>query len=112
MSSRPKLWVVLCTVPNDIVAEQIGRGLVEHGLAACVNAVPGLRSFYRWQGKIQDDSEVQLLIKTCPERFDELAAWLDAHHPYEVPEIVALPAEQVNDGYLSWAIEQTSGVEG
>lgn len=108
MSAQQKLIVVLCTVPSEMVAEQIGRGLVENGLAACVNAVPGLRSFYRWQGKIQDDEEVQLLIKTRPDKFDELAAWLDAHHPYDVPEVVALPAERVSESYLAWVIEQTT----
>jgi len=112
MRSQPKLLVVLCTVPSDIVAEQIGRGLVEHGLAACVNAVPGLRSFYRWRGAIQEDSEIQLLIKTPPERFDELVAWIEVHHPYEVPEIVALPADRVSEGYLAWALEQTKKPEG
>jgi periplasmic divalent cation tolerance protein len=108
MRAQEKLIVVLCTVPSQMVAEQIGRGLVENGLAACVNAVPAVRSFYRWQGEIQDDDEIQLLIKTHPDKFDHLAAWLDAHHPYDVPEIVGLPAERVGESYLAWAIEQTT----
>ena len=75
-------------------------------LAACVNAITGVKSFYRWKGKIESDSEVQLLIKTQPDRFDEIARWLEEHHPYEVPEIVALPADKVSDAYLQWAITQ------
>ena len=67
-----------------------------------VNVVPGLRSFYRWEGAVQDDAEVQLLIKTQPEHFDDISKWLKAHHPYEVPELVALPADKVSDTYLEY----------
>ncbi len=101
------LIVVLCTAPDEEVAQRLARGLVEARLAACVNAIPGVTSFYRWQGKVESDAEVQLVIKTRPERFAELAEWLHEHHPYEVPEIVALPTEAVSDAYLRWAIEET-----
>jgi periplasmic divalent cation tolerance protein len=103
-----QLIVVLCTVPDGATAERLAKGLVEERLAACVNAIPGVKSFYRWQGKIETDNEIQLLIKTRGERFDELAAWINANHPYEVPEIVAIPAERVSEAYLAWAVEQTS----
>lgn len=102
------LIVVLCTAPDETAAEKLARGLVEQRLAACVNAIAGVKSFYRWQGKIESDAEVQLLIKTRRAKFDDVAAWLKATHPYEVPEIVALPAERVSDEYLEWAIEQTT----
>jgi len=102
------LIVILCTAPDDAVAERLARGLVEERLAACVNAVPGLKSVYRWQGKIEADVEVQLIIKTRHDRFHDVATWLRANHPYDVPEIIALPAEQVSDDYLRWAIEETS----
>lgn len=70
--------------------------------------MPGLKSFYRWQGSIEEDEEVQLIIKTRPECFDEVAAWLADNHPYEVPEVIALPAGKVSEGYLQWAIRETS----
>lgn len=107
VSSEHELLVVLCTAPDLAAAEKLAKGLVEGRLAACVNAIPGLTSFYRWQGKVEIDSEVQLLIKTRKGLFEEMAAWIEANHPYEVPEIVALRAEQVSDGYLAWALEQT-----
>ena len=101
-----ELIVILCSAPDEAVAERLARGLVEARLAACVNAITGVKSFYRWKGKIESDSEVQLLIKTQPDRFDEIVRWLGEHHPYEVPEIVALPADEVSDAYLQWAITQ------
>ena len=89
MSGEHDLLVVLCTAPDEATAEKLAKGMVEARLAACVNAIPGLKSFYRWQGKLESDREIQLLIKTRRARFDELAAWIEANHPYEVPEIVA-----------------------
>ncbi|MBW2717735.1 MAG: divalent-cation tolerance protein CutA [Deltaproteobacteria bacterium] len=86
----------------------MAKGLLEERLAACVNAIPSVKSFYRWQGKIETDNEIQLLIKTRSKRFDELAAWISANHPYEVPEVVAIRASQVSDAYLAWAVNQTS----
>ena len=108
MNADDELVLVLCTVPDEATAQNLAKGLVEERLAACVNAIPGLTSVYRWQGKVEIDSEVQLLIKTRRGRFDELATWLEANHPYDVPEIIALAAEQVSDSYLAWAVEQTS----
>ena len=108
MSAENQLVVVLCTVPDEATAEKLAKDLVEERLAACVNAIPGVRSFYRWQGKIESDTEVQLVIKTRHGRFDELAAWIKANHPYELPEIVAVPAERVSEEYLAWAVQQTS----
>ena len=108
MSPEDKLVVVLCTVPDDATAERLAKGLVEERLAACVNAIPGVKSFYRWQGKFESDTEVQLVIKTRADRFDALAAWISENHPYEVPEIVAIPADRVSEGYFAWAVEQTS----
>ena len=101
-----ELIVILCTAPDEAVAETLARGLVDARLAACVNAIPGVRSFYRWKGKIESDSEVQLLIKTQPAHFDEITKWLEEHHPYETPELVALPAARVSNTYLQWAIAQ------
>jgi len=107
VSGDDELVLVLCTVPDEATAEKLGKGLVEARLAACVNAITGLKSYYRWQGKVEIDSEIQLLIKTRRGRFEELAAWIQANHPYDVPEIIAVAAEQVSDRYLAWAVEQT-----
>jgi periplasmic divalent cation tolerance protein len=99
--------LILCTAPSDEVAATLARGLVEAKLAACVNVVSGLRSFYAWKGELRDEAEVQLLIKSRRARFDALEAWLREHHPYEVPEIIALPIERGSAAYLGWIIEQT-----
>jgi len=101
------LLVILCTAPDEASAEKLARGLVEERLAACVNAISGVKSFYRWQGKIEAEGEVQLVIKTRRGRFDDVATWLRANHPYDVPEIVALPADRVSTEYLEWAIGET-----
>lgn len=108
MSREDEPVVVLCTVPDEAAAERLAKGLIEERLAACVNAISGMKSYYRWRGKLEVDSEIQLVIKTRRGRFGELAAWITANHPYEVPEIVALPADQVNEDYLRWALEQTT----
>jgi len=99
--------LVLCTAPDPDVAATLARGLVDAKLAACVNVVPGLRSFYVWKGDVHDEPEVQLLIKTRRARFAALSEWLADNHPYEVPEIIALPIEAGAKSYLGWLEEQT-----
>lgn len=106
MEDRPLLVLVTAPAEGD-VAERLARGLVEARLAACVNVIPGLRSFYRWHGAIAADAEVQLLIKTREGRFDALVAWVQAEHPYDVPEIVALSIERGAAPYLAWLREET-----
>lgn len=100
--------VILSTAPDEPTAAKLARGLIEERLAACVNVIPGVKSFYRWEGKLEADAEIQLIIKTRPDRFDAVAAWLKANHPYEVPELIALPAAHVSDEYLKWVIGETS----
>jgi periplasmic divalent cation tolerance protein len=99
--------VVLCTAPSADAGAELGRGLVEQQLAACVNIIPGVRSIYGWQGEIKDDAEVQLLIKTRSGRFEALSAWIRAHHPYDEPEIIALPIADGAASYLDWIDTQT-----
>lgn len=94
--------VVLSTVARAEDAERIGRELVERGLAACVNVVPGLVSIYRWQGKVEREEERLLVIKTRTERFEALREALVALHPYEVPEVLALPVAAGHAPYLAW----------
>ncbi|MFW6050436.1 MAG: divalent-cation tolerance protein CutA [Myxococcota bacterium] len=99
--------VVLCTAPDAETGARLARGLVESKLAACVNVVPGLRSFYTWEGQVQDDPEVQLLIKTRRGRLPEVERWLGENHPYDVPEVLALPVAGGAHAYLSWVDEET-----
>jgi len=97
--------VVLSTVGKAEDAERIGRALVERGLAACVNIVPAVTSIYRWKGKVEREEERLLLIKTRAERFPALREALVSLHPYEVPEVLALPIEDGHQPYLAWLDE-------
>jgi periplasmic divalent cation tolerance protein len=85
--------------------DAIARALVEEKLAACGNVVPGIRSIYRWQGKIEVDGERLLIMKTVSERISDLKSALFARHPYEVPEFVVLPIERIEGPYRNWLIE-------
>jgi periplasmic divalent cation tolerance protein len=87
--------VVLVTAPTAEGAAEIARALVAERLAACGNVVPGLRSIYRWEGKVQEDDEVLLVLKTTRARFEALRDRVLALHPYEVPEVIALAVEAV-----------------
>ena len=101
--------LVLCTAPDPEVAADLARKLVDAELAACVNILPQIRSFYRWQGEVHDDAEVQLLIKTRESRFGALEEKLRAEHPYDVPEVIALPIVAGSEPYLEWLVAQTGG---
>ena len=94
--------VVLSTCASAEDAEKIARRLIELRVAACVNVLAGARSFYRWDGAIQDSGEWLLIIKTSRTRFDSLRAELERLHSYEVPEIVALPILDGAPNYLNW----------
>jgi periplasmic divalent cation tolerance protein len=93
--------VVLTTCP-EAAASRIARGLVESGLAACVSRLGPVHSTYRWQGAVQDEPEVLLVIKTVIARYSELEMRLKSLHPYEVPEIIALPVVAGSADYLGW----------
>jgi periplasmic divalent cation tolerance protein len=97
--------VALSTVANAADAERIARALVERRLAACVNVLPGVVSFYRWKGEVCRDDELLLVIKTRAERLPALREELVALHPYELPELVALPVESGHAPYLAWVDE-------
>jgi periplasmic divalent cation tolerance protein len=100
--------VAFSTVGKAEDAERIARALVEWRLAACVNVVPGLVSIYRWKGAVQRDGEVLLVIKTRTERLEALREALAALHPYEIPELLALPVEAGHPPYLAWLDESVS----
>jgi periplasmic divalent cation tolerance protein len=94
--------VLLITAPDAGVGVSLARALVEEGLAACVNVVPGVRSIYRWEGAVQDDSEVLLIAKTREALLPALTARVEALHPYDVPEVIALPIAGGSPAYLAW----------
>ncbi len=99
--------VVLVTAPTPDRAAEIARALVDERLAACGNVVPGLRSIYRWEGKVQEDEEALLLLKTTRGRFEALRERVVALHPYDVPEVIALPVEAGSAPYLAWIASET-----
>jgi len=94
--------VVLNTCASAEEAENIARGLIEARLAACVSVLPGARSYYRWQGVIENADEWLLLIKTSRELFESLRLELEKLHSYEVPELIALPIVDGAPNYLNW----------
>ena len=98
---------VLTNLPNQASAQAIASLLVEKRLAACVNIMPPVVSTYRWQGKVETASEVPLMIKTTMKRYPELEAAIRKAHPYEVPEIIALPIHAGLPDYLQWIDAQT-----
>jgi periplasmic divalent cation tolerance protein len=106
---RVKALVVLSTVSKAEDADRIAQALVERGLAACVNVVPGVLSTYRWKGAVQRDTERLLVIKTMEDRFIELRKTLIALHPYDMPEILALDVKAGHDAYLRWMAESVGG---
>jgi periplasmic divalent cation tolerance protein len=94
--------VVLMTVPDAATAEKLADALVGEGLAACVNIVPHVRSIYRWQGAVHRDDELLCIVKTTRAAFERLRARAVELHPYEVPEVIALPVERGHADYLAW----------
>jgi len=104
--------VVLVTAPDAAAAASIARALVEERLAACVNLVPGLRSIYRWQGRVEEADEVLLLIKTVEGARAGIERLLARVHPYDLPECVALDVVGVEARYLEWLVEGSGPAAG
>ena len=102
-----KYIVVYITSPNEKEAAGLAHALVEAKLAACVNMVSNVRSIYSWQGKIENDSELLMIIKTQRHLFDRLAEKVREIHSYDVPEIIALPIVEGSPDYLRWLKEST-----
>jgi periplasmic divalent cation tolerance protein len=98
--------LVLCTCPDQATAQNIAEQLVDKQLAACVNILPGLTSIYQWQGKRETAEEHLLLIKTTNEVYVTLEQTLTKLHPYELPEIIAVPIESGSTAYLDWISQQ------
>lgn len=103
-----ELRLVLVNVP-PASAKEVARGLVERRLAACVNVIPGVTSFYRWEGKLEEDTECTLLVKTRASLMEELTRAVKELHPYTVPEVIALPIRsgEGNADYAKWVLDET-----
>ncbi|HEX2530692.1 MAG TPA: divalent-cation tolerance protein CutA [Burkholderiaceae bacterium] len=99
--------VVLTNLPNLAAAQALARHLVQQRLAACINILPAVRSVYQWQGAIEEADEVPLLVKTSTSRYAELESAIKAAHPYQVPEIIALPITAGLPAYLDWIAQTT-----
>ena len=106
----PEYVLVLTTLPNDGEAAAFARALVEERLAACVNLLPPMESTYRWEGKVERETERQAIIKTTRDRTVALWERVREMHPYEVPEFIVLPIVDGNDAYLRWIADSTGGV--
>ena len=107
MSSPEDIRLLYCTCPDTETAQRIARALVEQKLAACVNIVPDLRSIYRWKGEVQDEAEFLLLIKTRESRVSELTKCIRSLHPYELPEVIAVPVVAGLAPYFDWIRDNT-----
>ncbi|MEM2941923.1 MAG: divalent-cation tolerance protein CutA [Candidatus Bathyarchaeia archaeon] len=100
--------LVLVTCPDKESADRIASSLTTKGLAACVNVAEGVRSLYRWRGKIEESRELLLMIKTRKRILDKVIYEVKLHHPYQTPEIIAFPIIGGSQEYLRWLIEETS----
>jgi periplasmic divalent cation tolerance protein len=106
-----EVYVVLSTAASPEAGLGLGRNLVAERLAACVNVVPGARSVYWWEGKVEESDEALLIIKTERARYPALARRLQELHPYSVPEVLALPVDAGAPAYVAW-VRASVGAEG
>jgi periplasmic divalent cation tolerance protein len=106
MSNPDEIQVIFCTVPDTTTGERIARYLLEQRLAACVNLIAGIRSFYRWQGQIESGEEVLLKIKAARADYARLETAIRSQHPYELPEIIAVSVSNGFTEYLDWVLAQ------
>ncbi len=102
-----RLLLVLCTCPNPDHARQLSESLVQARLAACVNIVNPISSIFTWQGRINTEQESLLLIKTTETAYSALERAIKKQHPYEIPEIIAIPVQEGAADYLSWVRDTT-----
>jgi periplasmic divalent cation tolerance protein len=103
----PTALVVLTTLASREQAETLGRSLVEDRLVACGTIFDGVRSIFRWKGEVHDESETVALLKTTEDRWEALQTAIGARHPYDVPELVALPVRHGLVSYLRWVADET-----
>jgi len=101
--------ILFSTVKSAQTAEMIASRVVEERLAACVNVLPGVSSYFRWKGEIQNEQEFMLILKTSTDRLRKLIERIKNLHPYEVPEIVSLSVEEGYQPFLDWVERETRG---
>ena len=104
---RASVVVGFSTAPNEDIARALGKKLIEEGLAACVNVVPGIRSIYIWKGEIVEDRESLMIIKTRKDLVDRVRQVFEKEHPYEVPELIFVDVIEGHKPYIEWIIENT-----
>ncbi|MDR0247099.1 MAG: divalent-cation tolerance protein CutA [Burkholderiales bacterium] len=104
------MLIVHTSLPDQAVAETLAQQLIEHRLAACVHIGAPIRAYYRWQGKTEIATEIPIIIKTARARYTALERYLKAHHPYEVPEIVAIPVTKALPAYYGWVQHESDDV--
>ncbi len=102
-----QVLLVMCNVPDAAVARYIAEQILQKKYAACVNVMPEMLSFYNWNGRQETSTEIALLIKSTQTRYAELQALIQRLHPYEVPEIIAIPVADGLPAYLQWVIKET-----
>ena len=103
-----EILLVLTNLPNRESAQRVANAVIESHAAACINMLAECTSVYRWQGKIETASEVPLLIKTTRAAYLQLEAVIRSHHPYDLPEIIAVSVNAGLPGYLQWIVQETS----
>ncbi len=103
--------LILCTVPDEETAEKLAKGLVSERLSPCVNIIPKIRSIYFWDGKVEDDGELLLLIKSKKEFFEEIKKYIVENHPYVVPEIISFKIESSFEKYRDWFLNYLHGMD-
>jgi periplasmic divalent cation tolerance protein len=115
MTDLEKITLVMTSVGTEQQAVEISEELITRRLATCVNIVPCLRSIYRWKGKVCEDTEYLLLIKTPEKLFEEVSSAIREYHSYELPEILALPVTAAETNFHQWVLQmvepETDGVE-
>ena len=100
--TTPDAVVVLCTAPDEATAQELASRALTEKLAACVTILPGATSLYYWEGKLEQEYEVQMLLKTRQSHQQALLECLKSHHPYQTPELLVLPVTHGDNDYLSW----------
>lgn len=109
MAVTTEASVILCSCPNPEIAQQLARELVTQGWSACVQILPTVTSIYTWQGKVCQENETLLVIKTATASITTISQWLEAEHPYEVPEVIAIPVTAGSPTYINWLLSNSTG---
>ena len=104
-----ELLLVITILPDMEAAKALARRLIDLNLAACVQLQPGVQSIYRWDGRVCEEQEVALLVKTTAAQWPAISAFIKQNHPYDVPEIIAQPITQSHTDYARWVIAETTG---